>query len=120
MLFKIQLIIGGVIGVVFFLFGLASVFSGIQGKGPGLFMGAMFLLVSSISLATLFWRFRKFSTRTYLRYRNDHPDSVKNNAVNCFKCGSTRISVRGLMNHTYHREHLCTQCGTTLYYSPEE
>lgn len=114
MLYKIQLIFGSAIGVIFFLLGLRMFLNGPEK------MGAMFLLISSLSLATLFWRFRKFSTKTYLRYRTEHPDCVKGNKVACLQCGSDRIHVRGLMNHTYHREHLCTQCGTTLYYSPEE
>lgn len=120
MLYKIQLIVGSVVGTIFFFFGLIMVLSGLRNDGHSLFMGAMFLLVSSISLGTIFWRFRKFSKKTYLQYREDHPECVNNNKVSCFKCGSDRIHVRGLMNHTYHREHLCTQCGTTLYYSPEE
>ncbi len=27
---------------------------------------------------------------------------------------------KDVKNHTYHREHFCTQCGKTLYYSPEQ
>ncbi len=35
-------------------------------------------------------------------------------------CNNERIHVRALMNRTFHREHFCTQCGKTLYYSPEQ
>lgn len=120
MLYKIQLVIGSIVATLFFLIGLALFISGIKGDGHSLFMGAIFLLVSSVTLFTLISRHKKFSIKTYHWYRKAYPDNVRSNKVSCFKCGSDRIHVRGLMNHTYHREHLCYQCGTALYYSPED
>ncbi len=53
-------------------------------------------------------------------YRQAHPSNVAANRVSCFGCGSTRIHARGLMQQTFLREHFCTTCGKTLYYSAED
>jgi uncharacterized paraquat-inducible protein A len=53
-------------------------------------------------------------------YRQAYPTNVTTNRVSCFSCGSTRIHARGLMQQTYLREHFCTTCGKTLYYSAED
>jgi hypothetical protein len=48
-----------------------------------------------------------------------HPQCVTQGRVSCSHCGGSRINARGLMRHTYMREHFCVTCGQTLYYSPE-
>jgi hypothetical protein len=60
-----------------------------------------------------------FERQTYKWYRMSHPESVHGARVSCHKCGSLRTQARSVTRQTYHREHFCTQCGTTLYYSPE-
>lgn len=37
----------------------------------------------------------------------------------CYACNSPRVAVRNVMNHTYMRAHVCSVCGTTLYFSKE-
>lgn len=60
-----------------------------------------------------------YRTMSYQWYRFNYPEAFKNNRVHCYSCGHNRIHVRALLQQTYFREHFCTQCGTTLYYSPE-
>lgn len=64
-------------------------------------------------------RVRRLAQMSYDWYRKTYPSLVSGSGVKCHQCGGGRIHVRGLMQHTYLREHFCTQCGTTLYYSPE-
>lgn len=65
------------------------------------------------------WR-RQMSAHNYDWYRTEHPDLVtRDGSVKCATCGGARVHVRGLMQKTFMREHFCTQCGATLYYSPE-
>ena len=64
-------------------------------------------------------QFVRRRSKNYEWYKTEHSGCLKNGKVSCYTCGGTRIHARGLMNHTYTREHFCTQCGTTLYYSPE-
>lgn len=52
-------------------------------------------------------------------YKREHPNHFRAGRVHCFNCDGTRLSVRHLMNRTYLRAHVCTQCGTTLYHSRE-
>ncbi len=64
------------------------------------------------------WR-RQMAAQNYAWYRGEHPELVTQGGVKCARCGGTRIHVRGLMRHSYFREHFCTQCGAALYYSAE-
>ncbi len=127
---------GHLISKYFFLFllsvltavGLSVLSLGIvSGKSGAFFFGVVFSTISisimvlglkaiNIRLAQL----EKFSTHTFDSYKNKHPNLVKHDSVECFSCGGKRISARALLNKTYHREHFCTKCGTTLYYSPEQ
>jgi hypothetical protein len=52
-------------------------------------------------------------------FKAAHPAQVRGSSVFCPGCGGNRIHARGLMQRTYMREHFCTTCGKTLYYSPE-
>ena len=40
--------------------------------------------------------------------------------VKCRHCNSASIGTERLMQNTYLRRHVCRQCGTTLYHSPEK
>jgi hypothetical protein len=101
---------------------------GIGGMVSALIRSDLFLAVwgagfFGIGLVVMLGRLKqisKFESMTYERYKTDHPEHVRANQVTCFVCGNRRINVRGLMNRTFHREHFCTQCGKTLYYSPEQ
>ncbi len=67
------------------------------------------------------WRqVRIYETQNYDWYRGHFPELVSANRVLCYRCKGAQIRVRGLMNHTYTREHVCGHCGTRLYYSPEK
>lgn len=52
-------------------------------------------------------------------YRAEHPTRVTKDAVSCRECGSTNVGTERVLERTYMRRHLCRNCGTTLYYSPE-
>jgi uncharacterized paraquat-inducible protein A len=62
----------------------------------------------------------KARASNYDWYKSTYPDHVSGNRVSCLKCMGTRIHVRSLMRRTFLREHVCTQCGTALYYSAED
>ena len=64
--------------------------------------------------------FSKFEQRTFDWYCKTYPDNLRSGRIFCWHCGSGRISTRAIHQGTYHREHECTQCGKTLYYSPEQ
>ena len=107
---------------IFMVIGGGAIVSALL-SGGNLFVlvwGAMFFF---IPLAIMRGRLKQLSTfekMTYDWYKLEYPEHVKGNRVSCFSCGNARINVRALMNRTFHREHFCTQCGKTLYYSPEQ
>lgn len=103
---------------------LLVLFTGFGGGGTAAFGWATAIFVFSLifmygALASIKQR-ALFKTKTFAWYKVEHADHVKKGSISCFSCGGTRVHVRALMNHTYHREHFCTQCGKTLYYSPEQ
>ncbi|MDP3521292.1 MAG: hypothetical protein Q8S02_11790 [Hydrogenophaga sp.] len=61
----------------------------------------------------------KYKQMNFGWYKATYPNHAHANGVSCHSCGGRRIHVRSLREHTYTREHFCTQCGTALYYSPE-
>ncbi|KLR58080.1 hypothetical protein OX89_08970 [Diaphorobacter sp. J5-51] len=81
---------------------------------------AGFVFIISINAIFSLRKLIKFRSKSFAWYKAEHANHVSKNGVSCFSCGSSRIHARALMNHTYHREHFCSQCGKTLYYSPEE
>lgn len=94
--------------------------------GAFMLLGGFFAVVAAVigasALFQAFSRLRllsRFSKMTYTAYKQEHPEHVTRHGVTCHSCGAGRVHVRGLMNHTYRREHFCSQCGPTLYYSPE-
>jgi len=55
---------------------------------------------------------------TFEQYRLDHPESVSsNNRISCFSCNGDQIFVRKVRDRIYWQEHVCKQCGKSLYYS---
>lgn len=108
---SIFMVVGG--GVM-----LVSIFSGFSLFG--IIWGGMFFFIPLLIMVSRLKEISKFSTFTYEWYKLNHPESVQGSRLSCFVCGNSRINVRALMNRTFHREHFCTQCGKTLYYSPEQ
>lgn len=94
-------------------------------NGAERFLGCFFILVA-LGGAYLWFEENKFDRAQRIRakknfawYKEQHPECCRGRHVSCHSCGGTRTFVRHLMNETYFRAHICTQCGTTLYYSPE-
>jgi len=107
-----------VMGIGFIM--LAAEMSGTgDGDGSTLLLGAAMFFIPLIPMVIKINQLSTFEQMTYDWYKKEHPEHVKGNRISCFACGNPRIHVRALMNKTYHREHFCTQCGKTLYYSPE-
>lgn len=80
------------------------------------------IVVVALIVGSGMWRAAQHKGRERLNfdwYKTAHPDCFQNNHVTCCHCGSDRINARGLMRGINQREHFCSQCGTTLYYSPE-
>ena len=86
--------------------------------GIGGFVACVIGAIVTGHLAHARWR-RQMAAQNYAWYRAEHPQLVTPGGVKCASCGGTRIQVRALMRRSYFREHVCAQCGTALYYSPE-
>jgi len=107
-----------IVGGIAILIGLSSNLSGI-----GVFFliwGLFFFFVPFYIMKSRLKQLSTFEEKTYIWYKETYPNNVHSNVVTCFVCQNNRIHVRPLMNRTFHREHFCTQCGKTLYYSPEQ
>jgi hypothetical protein len=62
-----------------------------------------------------------WATHNFAWYRSTFPACAHANGhVSCRHCGSHKTNVRNLMNQTFMRLHSCSQCGETLYFSPEK
>lgn len=72
-----------------------------------------------LALVVNYRRWSKIRGKDYEWYAATYPDHCKNGEVTCLKCGRRSVRVRGLGQHAYTREHLCGNCGQTLFYSPE-
>ena len=121
MKYKAALIFSCIICGLFLIIGCGILIHAINARVDGLFyllFGSAFIGIATSSLISVIGKDRKYRTRTYAWYRATYPDKIGHNRLHCFKCDSDRIHVHG-GNQTMHREHLCTQCGTTLFYSPE-
>ena len=84
--------------------------------GVGLFFGLGFLWQAN-GIQT---RMEHYAANNYTKYAKDHPAHVTDRGVTCFQCKSPKIHTKNLMQGSFTREHHCGQCGTTLYYSPEQ
>lgn len=82
-------------------------------------IGSALCLIGYLGMKSAISSIIFFKNRNYEWYKKTFPNSIVRNKVTCFHCGNNRIHVRSIFNRTYHREHFCTQCGKTLYYSPE-
>jgi len=81
----------------------------------------IFLVLALVALSAV-WRylkFRKLRQQDHDWYKKAFPQSVAHGRVKCFRCNGSSIGTERLMQRTYLRRHVCRQCGTTLYYSPE-
>lgn len=85
--------------------------------GYGLFGGFFAIVIGGIVFHHL--KIAAKRAENYEWYLNEHPAALRNGRVHCHKCDCSRLSVQRLMNKTYLRAHVCTQCGTTLYHSKE-
>lgn len=107
--------------LIFILPGLPKLLRGLQAGDQFDLIGGAMSVVIPLAIVIYWWRqLTRFQTMTYEAYKTAHPEQVQDGRVRCFVCGNDRIHVRALMNRTFHREHFCTQCGKTLYYSPEQ
>lgn len=88
------------------------------GSWLGVAFGAIWFIAGIWSLRAL-REISKFQNQTFAWYRKTYPSLIKGNRAACHSCGNDRITLRSLMNRTYTRAHVCSSCGTTLYYSPE-
>lgn len=84
----------------------------------GLYVAAPAVVLGAL-LNRFVWAQTTYLLKSYDWYKTNHPENVQGNKVTCFKCGSSRINIRSLLQQTYHREHFCGQCGQSLYYTPE-
>lgn len=64
-------------------------------------------------------RMEHYAANNYTKYAKDHPAHVTDRGVTCFQCKSPKIHTKNLMQGSHARAPL-RQCGTTLYYSPEQ
>lgn len=119
MRYTAQKIFVSVLAVVFFIIGLGFLVTGLETGGGELLLGFGFTIFPSVVAISTWIRITRFQTQTYAWYRENHPQHAHADGVSCKNCGSRRIQVRGLLQQTYTREHVCTQCGTRLFYSPE-
>jgi len=94
--------------------------------GYVLVAGTFLILVSVASVgavgyifATARRRVREMKTRDYNWYKQQYPAAFKDGRPTCYSCGGKSVVVKNLMQRTFMREHLCVDCGTTLFYSSE-
>jgi hypothetical protein len=89
----------------------------------GLPVAILFFVIGSIVVGALNTsrQMRVWAKHTFAWYRETFPSHAHPNGhVSCRHCGSHKTDVRNLMNRTFMRVHSCSQCGETLYFSPEK
>lgn len=63
---------------------------------------------------------KRMQRASFYQYKIDHPENIiGNKRITCFSCNNDRLFVLKVLNGTFMQEHVCTQCGKTLYYSEE-
>lgn len=111
-----NMVIGAVaacVGVVVMLFNLA------YGVSVPAVFGGMLLLVGLV-IAYQGKKRQDLLLKNFEWYRGEYPVAIDSKGqVKCFKCESSRIHTKNLMNRTFIREHHCGQCGQSLYFSSE-
>lgn len=61
-----------------------------------------------------------WAKHSYAWYRASFPSHIHDKGrVSCRHCENPQVQVRNLMHSSFMRAHICTQCGQTLYFSPE-
>jgi cbb3-type cytochrome oxidase subunit 3 len=83
-----------------------------------LWFTAIFTLII-VSVVWSAWERLGKEEKNYDWYRKQHPGAFRNGRILCHRCGNDRIAIRALLRQNYLREHVCSNCGTTLFYSPE-
>ncbi len=118
------MLIGAIVSIGLFLAGVfLLVESYFFSAGSSFLPGCVMILVGSffgVNLIRHSRRMKLYKSHNYAWYAKQHPGLVKNGRVRCHNCSGGRIQLRNLKEHTYTRAHICSDCGTTLYYSPEQ
>jgi uncharacterized paraquat-inducible protein A len=79
-----------------------------------------FIVLITYAIITAIRQQRRLKRMNFAWYAANHPAHIKNGKVSCMACNSKSIGTERLLERTYMRRHYCRQCGTTLYYSPEQ
>lgn len=61
---------------------------------------------------------RRRTEQNFEWYKKTYPEH-STGRIKCHSCECDRIFVRRLLNQTFFNAHICHDCGTTLYYTPE-
>jgi hypothetical protein len=121
----------GGLAVLLIIFGIAESYTGYTGgdgpagllDGLGYYVAALVPLWIALAVVRASRRHVRWVSdmraRDFAWFKATHPASVTRDGVICTKCSSTKIHVRGVMNQSYMRAHVCTRCGETLYFSSE-
>lgn len=72
------------------------------------------------ALVTSSRRMKRMKSANFAWYTKSFPAHVHHGRVSCMACSSKNVGTERMMERTYMRRHFCRQCGTTLYYSPEQ
>ena len=88
-------------------------------------MGIVFLIALVVTvLGGTWWMHHRhvaqLQAQNFAWYKKQHPEHVTPRGAKCYSCNSPRVGTERLMQQTYTRRHFCRDCGTTLYYSPED
>jgi len=106
----------GGVGMLVSLVAGVSLLQGDMGGLAWLAFGGLWMIAGLSS----YFRMRKFERQDFIWFTQQHPNSCRSSGpLSCPRCQGNQIRVRGLMRHSYTREHFCEACGHTLYYSPE-
>lgn len=108
--------------IVFFTFGLLNSFVTALTWGiTGFFTAIPFVIVSAFIVASRIGsRQRKiWNTHNYAWYTTNYPENIVKGRISCRHCGGS-MHAKSMLNRTFMRLHSCTQCGETLYFTPEK
>lgn len=84
----------------------------------GFFFLFLFVVALILAINHNYYRSRYARFPTFDEYQSQHPELVKPGRVACFKCGATKLHVRGLWSAMDNKKtHFCSTCGTPLYKS---